>query len=697
MLSVIPPLETALRHVMLSKGTNSTLSIPVDVLQELNAHWEDDQASSDPIQSLSMVPRQAVTYLLDKVMPIWARQIQHLRLCGQPVAHKFPLSIARDRRGLPVNLAWFDLCEWLHLIQIELKILIDLDAVSNQLGGLMLTRCRPPDRDWAGWWARFSWDNLHTLSLGRNNLRRIDWPLDRVCPNLQRLDLSYNRLSSFSSALHLPRLRVLLLSFNEFRFCPDLRGLPQLQTLHLAYNSLERLNGLEVALQLRVLNVSANMLLHHDTLSPLSRLRWLRSLDLQDNPLSCVSPHRELTLAWISPHVDTEAFVLDRGPLSPSDKLLVGLARELTVERQDLDQAQIYQEPVTKASSHRRGTRVRSRLREVVIAEPSHELPEPVNVLRQTSVDNPFAEEEPEYLQTKRKVDALREAHGQSGWLHSVGGQELNNILGISRASVTAVSPALNAESIKEQEAKRQDIEKFVEQASEQLRRTKCPEPINNSVITPVPVINSVPLEIHSEDETAPVESTVIPRQEQEPIHITPSPEEPAEKSSSSHLEDSDELQPSFYSKYAVDDDDGDAYYSSYQGPKLAVVAVQVDTEDTSQVTLDLCSDYITILNQLQNPLLQKSTHLLTNVEIVETDPPTLEFTFRSDGSLACMEPFDRYRFSLSEVDLSQVLDFVQPFLAEHRLAMARAIRRMNCLVCQKRFKLGIDQPLGKE
>ncbi|XP_059098764.1 uncharacterized protein LOC131892904 isoform X2 [Tigriopus californicus] len=699
MLPVIPSLESALRQVILAKQAKRTLTLPVDVLQELNAHWEQDQDTQpmDPDPADSAQPHQTtLTFLLERVMPIWARQIQNLRLCGQPMAHPFRLTLAgspRTRPYLPVHLAWFDLCEWLHLIEIDLAILVDLDAVSNQLGGLVLTRCRPPTRHWSAWWSRFSWDNLHTLSLGRNQLTQIDWPLDGVCPNLHQLDLSYNQLSSFKSGLQLPRLRVLIASFNQWRTCPDLSGLPQLQTLHLAYNFLERLDGLEMALQLRVLDISANLLLHHDTLSPLSRLRWLRSLDLNDNPLGCLPTHRESTLAWISPHVDTEAFVLDRGALSPSDKLRLGLARQLTVagptQPRSRDPSPVDRDSTRVQSGHRSGTRARSRQREVVIAEPSHEIQEPT----QSFLDNPIEEEEPEYLQTKRKVDALRATHGQAGWLHSVGGQELNNVLGISRASRAVAHTTLTDESLKEQEAKRQDIEKFVEQASEQLRRTKCSEPVERLRIMARACVEPNAVEDQSEDE-AMLERTVIPRLEQ--ATVTPSAEDgPAptsEKSASSQLDDSDELPTSFYSKYIDNDDD---IVPMPRGPTLVVPVVQVDNEDVGEVDLDLSCDFVKLLNQLKDLLWQKSTHLLINVEIVKTEPPTLEFTFRADGSLACMEPLERYRFILNEVDLSKVLDFVQPTLADHRLAMARAVRRMNCLMCQNAFKLEINQPMA--
>nr|XP_039265973.1 serine/threonine-protein kinase 11-interacting protein-like [Styela clava] len=166
-----------------------------------------------------------------------------------------------------------------------------------------------------------SWPKLLCLEVSECFLTSLDSSL-KLLPNLQELDLSFNRISSIGNELcYLDRLTHLNLSYNRLPEIPQLLGRIRwrLQYLYLSYNEISTCEGLETLESLIELNISNNLLIQHDTLVPLRRLSKLQKLDLRGNPLSFNKNHRFLSLQSISPESVKPEFLLDGMLLSKKD------------------------------------------------------------------------------------------------------------------------------------------------------------------------------------------------------------------------------------------------------------------------------------------------------------------------------------------------------------------------------------------
>lgn len=103
---------------------------------------------------------------------------------------------------------------------------------------------------------------LQVVDVCFNKLRSCPQDLLGCINNLVVLNLSYNRLSNWPAAMHMPALAILNLSFNNLELLPDNIGqeMPALQQLYLANNYLTSLPDSLALVQLCDLFVSENEL-----------------------------------------------------------------------------------------------------------------------------------------------------------------------------------------------------------------------------------------------------------------------------------------------------------------------------------------------------------------------------------------------------------------------------------------------------
>eukprot|EP00095_Tigriopus_kingsejongensis_P008326 maker-scaffold1724_size29877-snap-gene-0.11 protein:Tk08326 transcript:maker-scaffold1724_size29877-snap-gene-0.11-mRNA-1 annotation:"serine threonine kinase 11-interacting protein" len=596
-------------------------------------------------------PDPALTAVLGRVEATWASHIRRLTLRGP-----------HDEGSAP-GLGGFSACRHLRLRRVPLDL--EVESLSRQLESCLIEACRPPRPSWDVWLSHQPWPALTTLALTRCDLTRLDAPLFRLCPRLVRLDLSFNRLTSWDQPLIWGTLETLCLNFNRLSVVPDLARVPVLKSLGLAYNRLEHLDGLADAGQLRILDVSWNLLLHPDVLAPISRLPWLRDLGVAGNPFAPSA--RTQILAWIHPNVDAEAFWLDAQPLRPSERSLLGLARAL-----DLDPLAVVDGPGYDRTNTgyapglvpNRSRPLRPRvLREVVIAEPSADDEHPV--------PTPETAEEPSYLQTKRRIDSLRATHGQAGWLHAVGGQELHSILGLTRPTPPSLTAIGEPEA---RVAKLQDIENFIAQAAQQLQKSH-----------PHSAMSSLDGECQlSQADLDPPERMPVVLSTHEPRH---EPRHEPENGEDSQGDDPlDELQMNFYSQFRSEDDADDSRPEHFLS--IAVRNCAESDEVSSSLTLKLTNDAVLEVSQTGVILTQWPIYALHHVEMTQTMPPTLEFAFKNTNGHEVRE------YEMSELDLAKVLDWVKPILSGQQTSPKNLA--MQCMKCQRRFQLNGQQATGK-
>lgn len=77
------------------------------------------------------------------------------------------------------------------------------------------------------------------------------------------------------------------------------------------------------------------------------------------------------------------------------------------------------------------------------------------------------------YLAAKAEIDHLREQYGPEDWLHSQAGDRVNDLLGIVRTDPRSTD-VIVAEKLLELQGKKDDIDKFVQQAAESLGKAGC-------------------------------------------------------------------------------------------------------------------------------------------------------------------------------------------------------------------------------
>ena len=70
-----------------------------------------------------------------------------------------------------------------------------------------------------------------------------------------------------------------------------------------------------------------------------------------------------------------------------------------------------------------------------------------------------------EHLDTMKKIEQLRRMYGEEDWLHSQGAEQVHAVLGIEKSDPRSVAEIV-AQRLADEERRREDINKFVEQAT---------------------------------------------------------------------------------------------------------------------------------------------------------------------------------------------------------------------------------------
>ncbi|XP_015373187.1 PREDICTED: uncharacterized protein LOC107168329 [Diuraphis noxia] len=266
------------------------------------------------------------------------------------------------------------------------------------------------------------WVNLKYLALRGSHLKTLDRSL-LLAPHLTYLEAPRNLLTEVENIEKLECLDILNLSINRLTQVPILSdyGARNLTVLILSYNCINNLTGLSKLTNLKVLDLSNNMIVHHDSISAVGDMAFLKYLNLNNNPVTYIRNHREITCGFLHENAAVELFELDDQLLSKSEKQYVGQSSR------SLDLSFLhYQQPPTSVKA--------KKIRSPVIEDHKWEK----SCIIQTPVLPTTLKKEilkSEHLSTKKKIENVREMFGEDNWLHSHAGSYVQDILGIKQQS----------------------------------------------------------------------------------------------------------------------------------------------------------------------------------------------------------------------------------------------------------------------
>ncbi|CAI6367244.1 unnamed protein product [Macrosiphum euphorbiae] len=266
------------------------------------------------------------------------------------------------------------------------------------------------------------WDNLKYLALRGSHLEALDRSI-LLAPYLTYLEAPRNLLTEVENIEKLECLDILNLSINRLTQVPILSdyGARNLTVLILSYNCINNLTGLSKLTNLKVLDLSNNMIVHHESISAVGDMAFLKYLNLNYNPVTYIRNHREITCGYLHENAAVELFELDNRLLSKSEKQFVGQSSR------SLDLSFLhYQQPPTSVKAKK----IRSPVIEDHEWEKSCIIQTPV---LPTTLNKEILKSE--HLSTKKKIENVREMFGEDNWLHSHAGSYVQDILGIKQQS----------------------------------------------------------------------------------------------------------------------------------------------------------------------------------------------------------------------------------------------------------------------
>lgn len=151
-----------------------------------------------------------------------------------------------------IDLRKNNITEFNHLA--TLPFLINLDLRFNQITSLNSLNRKPAEGEETAYWPR-----LQFCLLSSNKIEKIT-PIG--CPNLIRLDISNNQISSIAEGddgwKGHDNIQVLDISANLLTNLGPLSGLKKLKTLYAGSNRIYKFSGLEGCEELEVLNLRGN-------------------------------------------------------------------------------------------------------------------------------------------------------------------------------------------------------------------------------------------------------------------------------------------------------------------------------------------------------------------------------------------------------------------------------------------------------
>ncbi|XP_063244444.1 nischarin isoform X2 [Bacillus rossius redtenbacheri] len=145
---------------------------------------------------------------------------------------------------------------------------------------------------------RHAWKKVSEADFSNNELEQIDEAV-KLMPNMERLVLNNNRISTVDNLTLLPRLVHLGLSANSFSAVEELHTrLGHVVMLDLSQNSISSLRGFSKLYSLESLDVGCNRLDEVAEVRHLGGLPCLESLVLLGNPLAIVVDYRVRVLEY---------------------------------------------------------------------------------------------------------------------------------------------------------------------------------------------------------------------------------------------------------------------------------------------------------------------------------------------------------------------------------------------------------------
>ncbi len=141
--------------------------------------------------------------------------------------------------------------------------------------------------------AKYGFDSLEYLNVRGNAIARIDVAINLAAPKLRTLLMGGNRVTLIENLSDLPELSVLELADNAIDNIDDLNTkLGQLTKLDLANNKIRNLAGASKMYSLQELNVASNKIHDMESVTPVTGLPNLESLNLQGNHVTTVVDYR---------------------------------------------------------------------------------------------------------------------------------------------------------------------------------------------------------------------------------------------------------------------------------------------------------------------------------------------------------------------------------------------------------------------
>ncbi|RZF46718.1 hypothetical protein LSTR_LSTR002581 [Laodelphax striatellus] len=315
------------------------LTLPVGVLQRINAALQQIESSAEPIPN---------------------------RLQGlQEVFRSTPKLKVTRSKGLTatVDITRFVNVRYLEMDQIPIHLVKGLQALRPQLETLVCHGCSSHcegrsateeantsdglfqwlphnGRDRGGFQCLVEdsgsnsldtdespvWEDLHTISFSNNDMEVVSPRMFRGTPWLQFLDLSNNKITNKWCLESLNHLRHINLSYNHLESLPALSEVacPKLDVLILRNNLIDNLEEIRMYKNLSRLDVSHNLLDNFETLAALRELQNLRQLDLEGNPISYFSSCRSHIIMNLASNECTSQLLLDGKPLNNEERGLLG-------------------------------------------------------------------------------------------------------------------------------------------------------------------------------------------------------------------------------------------------------------------------------------------------------------------------------------------------------------------------------------
>ncbi|KAF4520779.1 hypothetical protein B566_EDAN011431 [Ephemera danica] len=208
---------------------------------------------------------------------------------------------------LPFDLIAFKNLQHLSMSDISVNNICDAQSLRSNLliltihnslirNIVSLAMCDVMHKDIPNAGSEFIWKKLVELDLSHNCLEEIDESL-KLMPNLRKLKLDHNRLSSVKGLTHLPRLSHLSLAANNFESVDNLHTkLGNILSLNMAENRIKCLAGFSKLYSLERLELASNAVVEISEARYLSSLPCLEYLTLTGNPVAATVDYRTRVL-----------------------------------------------------------------------------------------------------------------------------------------------------------------------------------------------------------------------------------------------------------------------------------------------------------------------------------------------------------------------------------------------------------------